>query len=76
MKYRAVEFKVTLVWFTERGVGHRRFRKYRDAVAWAERNLKTKEVVVRILGTLTAEEEDGDVGGNDTLSVGNGGQRI
>ena len=75
MKYRAVEFKVTLVWFTERGVGHRRFRKYRDAVAWAERNLKTKEVVVRILGTLTAVEEDGvmDVGCNGTLSDRNGG---
>ena len=76
MKYKANEFKVTLVWFTDRGVGHRRFRKYKDAVAWEEQYLKAKEVVVRITGTLTAEDYDLDVGSNDTLFHRNGGQRI
>ena len=73
MKYRANEFKVTLIWFIDKGVGRRNFKKYKDAVAWAEQYLKAKEVVVRITGTLTAEEENVDVGSNDTLSHRNGG---
>lgn len=54
MKYRAGEFKVTIIWFTEKGIGKRSFRKYKDAVAWAERNIKTSEIAVRITGTLSA----------------------
>ena len=71
MKYCANEFKVSLIWFIEKGVGHRTFKKYKDAVEWAERYLNAKEVVVRITGTLTAEEKN--VGGNNIMPVGNGG---
>ena len=71
MKYRVNEFKVCLVWFADKGVGRRTFKKYKDAVAWAEQYLKTDLISVRILGTLSAEENN--VGGNDTLPFRNGG---
>ena len=71
MKYHADKFKVSLIWFTEKGVGSRVFKKYKDAVAWAERYLSASEIIIRITGTLSAEGKD--VGCNDTLSFGNGG---
>jgi len=55
MKYRANEFKVSLIWFTDKGVGYRNFKKYKDAVAWAERHLNVKDIVIKIIGTLSAE---------------------
>lgn len=73
MKYSAGEFKVTIIWFTEKGIGKRNFRKYKDAVAWAERNLTltTSEIAVRITGTLSLEEEN--VGSNNIMPTWNGG---
>ena len=71
MKYNANKFKVSLIWFTEKGVGSRAFKKYKDAVAWAERYLNADEIIIRITGTLSAEGKD--VGGNDTLSFRDGG---
>lgn len=60
MKYNAGEFKVTITWFTEKGIGRRTFRKYKDAVAWAEDNLKTSEIAVRITGILSADFNNKD----------------
>ena len=71
MKYKANKFNVSLIWFTERGVGSRAFKKYKDAVAWAEKYLNTNEIVIRITGTLSAAGNG--AGGNDTLTSGNGG---
>ena len=55
MRYIADEFRVTLIWFTDNGVGRRRFKKYKDAVAWAEQNLSADKIIVKISGTLSAE---------------------
>ena len=52
MKYEPSEFKVVLTWFTESGVAKRKFTKYKDAVQWAENNLDTDEIIVKIYGTL------------------------
>ena len=55
MKYRASEFKVTLTWFTDKGIGRRSFKKYKDAIAWAEQYLDIELISVRITGVLSKE---------------------
>jgi len=56
MKYTAQQFKVTIIWFTEKGIGKRTFKKYQEAVEWAEKN-SIDEVHIRITGKLTRPEK-------------------
>jgi hypothetical protein len=55
-KYKAKPFTVIIIWFEGNGVRKRRFCKYIEAVEWANKNLNTDEIVVRIIGTIEKEE--------------------
>ena len=68
MKYCADEFKVTLIWFTDKGVERRSFKKYKDAVAWAEQYLDTDLISVRITGTLSKNLDLGDEKYNENFN--------
>lgn len=54
-KYKPTPFMVTLVWFEGNSVKKRKFKKYMEAVGWAEKNLDTDEIAVRIIGTIKRE---------------------
>lgn len=56
--YKAECFSVTLIWFSDSIVRKKKFSKYRDAVAWAEKNLDTELISVRILGLLKQKSEE------------------